>query len=174
MQPIHIPCGGDIFHVWSDSLVERVCGDVRCALGSMCFLQQKHIQYGVDTFWLCWRRLETNILLKGVLVTLEIHSAAVGLLQVSQAAAAHTAGAGAQQEPVLAEGEPQLAPDEMEVTVSLKDNGMALLSTAAPDFEWQAGSAAVDLRWAALSAGCMHHAPLHVSCMWQQTRLHCA
>ena len=98
-------------------------------------------------------------------MTEEMHSTVVALLQVSQAAAAHTAGAGAHRDPVPVEGEPQLAPDEMEVTVSLKDNGMALLSTAAPDFEWQAGSAAVDLRWAVLPAGCMHHARLHVSCM---------
>ena len=101
-------------------------------------------------------------------------TAGVALLQVSQAAAAHTAGAGAHQEPVPAEGEPQLAPDEMEVTVSLKDNGMALLSTAAPDFEWQAGSAAVDLRWTVLSAGCKHRTPLHMSCMLLRLRLHCA
>ena len=96
-------------------------------------------------------------MLDSVLVTEKMHSAVLALLQVSQAAAAHTAGAGAHQEPIPAEEEPQLAPDEMEVNVSLKDNGMALLSTAAPDFEWQAGSAAVDLRWGC--PVCWLHAP---------------
>lgn len=58
-----------------------------------------------------------------------------------------------------AEGAPGLAADELEVTMSLTDSGMALISTVAPDIQWQSGSANVDVRCApgALDiAACCH------------------
>ena len=44
---------------------------------------------------------------------------------------------------------PALGPQDVEAALHVKDAGMMLVSTVAPDFTWQSGNADIALRWAA-------------------------
>ena len=41
--------------------------------------------------------------------------------------------------------------EPLDVSITVRDGGMALLTTLTPDFRWQSGSADIMLRWAALT-----------------------
>ena len=44
------------------------------------------------------------------------------------------------------EGPPALGPDDVEAELLVKDAGMMLIRTVAPDFSWQSGSADIAVR----------------------------
>ena len=44
---------------------------------------------------------------------------------------------------------PALGPQDVEAALHVKDAGMMLVSTVAPDFTWQSGNADIAIRWAA-------------------------
>ena len=55
-------------------------------------------------------------------------------------------GSGGGNGPSDSDQQSSLPADVMEVTASVRDQGMTLISAVAPEFRWQAGNASIDFR----------------------------